>query len=173
MGLSGRTWDREEAHGRTPPKTRLSPDRIGYRASDIATWLDARREGAPACDMVDTGSPSARPPTRLFEGSVMSTETAMLRAELMMLKSRYDCYAFSPAVYGVVKNIETEVSWSRPNLWVRRAVAPVILSCWHAAEGCQQPRKVKSHNGFHRRSSGRWWRSDSEVQQRGLLRKER
>lgn len=53
MGLSGRTWDREEAHGRTPPKTRLSPNRIGYRASDIATWLDARREGAPACDMVD------------------------------------------------------------------------------------------------------------------------
>ena len=41
----------------------------------------------------------------------MSAETAMLRAELLMLKSRYDCYAFSPAIYAVVKNIETEVSW--------------------------------------------------------------
>jgi predicted DNA-binding transcriptional regulator AlpA len=46
LGLSDRTWDREEAHGRTPPKTRLSPNRIGYRASDIAAWLAARREGA-------------------------------------------------------------------------------------------------------------------------------
>jgi predicted DNA-binding transcriptional regulator AlpA len=44
LGLSGRTWDREEARGETPPKTRLSPNRIGYRASDIAKWLDARRE---------------------------------------------------------------------------------------------------------------------------------
>ena len=41
----------------------------------------------------------------------MSAETAMLRAELMMLKSRYDCYAFSPAIYGVVRNLETEISW--------------------------------------------------------------
>ena len=31
LGLSGRTWDRLEALGRTPPKTRLSPNRIGYR----------------------------------------------------------------------------------------------------------------------------------------------
>jgi predicted DNA-binding transcriptional regulator AlpA len=44
LGLSGRTWDREEAHGRTPPKTRLSPNRIGYRASDIEAWLKGRRE---------------------------------------------------------------------------------------------------------------------------------
>ena len=38
----------------------------------------------------------------------MSIETAMLRAELLMLKTRYDFYAFSPAIYAVVKNIETE-----------------------------------------------------------------
>jgi predicted DNA-binding transcriptional regulator AlpA len=44
VGISGRTWDRLEAVGETPPKTRLSPNRIGYRASDIAAWLDARRE---------------------------------------------------------------------------------------------------------------------------------
>jgi predicted DNA-binding transcriptional regulator AlpA len=46
VGLSDRTWDRLEARGETPPKTRLSLNRIGYRASDVAAWLDARREGA-------------------------------------------------------------------------------------------------------------------------------
>jgi hypothetical protein len=60
----------------------------------------------------------------LFEGSAMSTETAMLRAELLMLKTRYDYYAFSAAIYAVVKNIETEVSWIEHKLWERRAVAP-------------------------------------------------
>ncbi len=44
IGLSGRTWDRLEARGETPPKTRLSLNRIGHRASDIRRWLDARRE---------------------------------------------------------------------------------------------------------------------------------
>jgi predicted DNA-binding transcriptional regulator AlpA len=44
IGLSGRTWDRLEARGETPPKTRLSTNRIGYRASDIRQWLEARRE---------------------------------------------------------------------------------------------------------------------------------
>ena len=44
IGLSGRTWDRLEASGETPPKTRLSPNRIGYRASAIRQWLDARQE---------------------------------------------------------------------------------------------------------------------------------
>ena len=48
----------------------------------------------------------------------------MLRAELLMLKTRYDHYAFSPAVYAVVKNIETEVSWIEHRLLARRAVAP-------------------------------------------------
>ena len=52
LGISGRTWDRLEALGETPPKTRLSPNRIGYRACDIAAWLDARREGASAGDTV-------------------------------------------------------------------------------------------------------------------------
>jgi len=46
VGLSDRTWDRLEASGETPPKTRLSPNRIGYRASDIRRWLDARQEPA-------------------------------------------------------------------------------------------------------------------------------
>jgi hypothetical protein len=36
---------------------------------------------------------------------------AMLRAQLMKLKRRYDCYAFSPAIYAVVRNLEIEISW--------------------------------------------------------------
>jgi predicted DNA-binding transcriptional regulator AlpA len=48
IGLSGRTWDRLEARGETPPKTRLSLNRIGYRAGDIKDWLDARREAVGA-----------------------------------------------------------------------------------------------------------------------------
>jgi predicted DNA-binding transcriptional regulator AlpA len=68
MGLSGRTWDREEAHGRTPPKTRLSPNRIGYRASDIAAWLDARREVASARDMVDCWKPIGEAANKVVRG---------------------------------------------------------------------------------------------------------
>jgi predicted DNA-binding transcriptional regulator AlpA len=44
VGLSDRTWDRLEAKGETPPKTRISEGRIGYRVCDLAAWLDARRE---------------------------------------------------------------------------------------------------------------------------------
>jgi predicted DNA-binding transcriptional regulator AlpA len=54
LGLSGRTWDRLEALGETPPKTRLSPNRIGYRAPDIAAWLDARREVQSGRELIDS-----------------------------------------------------------------------------------------------------------------------
>ena len=54
LGLSGRTWDRLEALGDTPPKTRLSPNRIGYRSPDIAAWLDARRETSTARELIDS-----------------------------------------------------------------------------------------------------------------------
>jgi predicted DNA-binding transcriptional regulator AlpA len=47
-GVSSRTWDRLEARGETPPKTRLSANRIGYRVVDLKAWLDARRVAAPA-----------------------------------------------------------------------------------------------------------------------------
>ena len=46
LGLSRQTWDRLKSLGDIPAKTRLSEGRIGYRVSDIAAWLDARREGA-------------------------------------------------------------------------------------------------------------------------------
>jgi predicted DNA-binding transcriptional regulator AlpA len=42
-GLSPRTWDRLRARGETPPITRISERRIGYRLIDLKAWLDARR----------------------------------------------------------------------------------------------------------------------------------
>jgi predicted DNA-binding transcriptional regulator AlpA len=48
VGVSTRTWERLEAAGEGPPKTRLSEGRIGYRVSDIKQWLDRRREGGEA-----------------------------------------------------------------------------------------------------------------------------
>jgi predicted DNA-binding transcriptional regulator AlpA len=45
-GVSPRTWDRLRARGETPPITKLSARRIGYRIVDIRAWLDARRVSA-------------------------------------------------------------------------------------------------------------------------------
>jgi predicted DNA-binding transcriptional regulator AlpA len=45
-GVSPRTWDRLRARGETPPITKLSARRIGYRLIDLKAWLDARRVGA-------------------------------------------------------------------------------------------------------------------------------
>jgi predicted DNA-binding transcriptional regulator AlpA len=42
-GVSPRTWDRMRARGETPPITKLSERRIGYRLVDLKAWLDARR----------------------------------------------------------------------------------------------------------------------------------
>ena len=43
-GLSADTWHRLEERGQTPPLTRLSERRVGYRLTDLRHWLDARRE---------------------------------------------------------------------------------------------------------------------------------
>jgi predicted DNA-binding transcriptional regulator AlpA len=48
VGVSDRTWDRMEERGETPPKTQISPGRIGYRLIDVKTWLDRRRRGEAA-----------------------------------------------------------------------------------------------------------------------------
>jgi predicted DNA-binding transcriptional regulator AlpA len=48
LGVSTRTWERLEAGGDGPPKTRLSMGRVGYRVSDIKDWLDKRRERGAA-----------------------------------------------------------------------------------------------------------------------------
>jgi hypothetical protein len=37
--------------------------------------------------------------------------TSWLRLDRLALLSRYDCGALPPAVYSVVKTIETEISW--------------------------------------------------------------
>jgi predicted DNA-binding transcriptional regulator AlpA len=42
-GVSPRTWDRMRARGETPPHTKLSERRIGYRLVDLKAWLDSRR----------------------------------------------------------------------------------------------------------------------------------
>ena len=67
-------------------------------------------------------------PTRLFEGSAMSTETAMLRTELLMPKSRYACYAFSPAIYAVVRNLEIEIPWIEHGRDARSPRYPTLLA---------------------------------------------
>jgi predicted DNA-binding transcriptional regulator AlpA len=46
IGVDERTFDRLEAAGDAPPKTQLSKRRIGYRLTDIDTWLNARRRVA-------------------------------------------------------------------------------------------------------------------------------
>jgi predicted DNA-binding transcriptional regulator AlpA len=48
VGVSNKTWERLEAVGDAPPKTRLSTGRIGYRICDIKAWLDKRRERGAA-----------------------------------------------------------------------------------------------------------------------------
>ena len=44
LGVSVRTFERLEAAGDIPVKTRLSEGRVGFRVSDIQAWLDGRRE---------------------------------------------------------------------------------------------------------------------------------
>ena len=44
--VSPDTWLRLEKRGETPPLTRLSDRRVGYRLADLRQWLDARRESA-------------------------------------------------------------------------------------------------------------------------------
>ena len=53
LGISERSFQRLEALGDAPPKTRLSEGRIGYRVCDLAKWLDARRETATAREPID------------------------------------------------------------------------------------------------------------------------
>jgi len=50
VGLSEKTWERLEALGDIPTKTRLSEGRVGFRLDHIKEWLDARQEGLSARD---------------------------------------------------------------------------------------------------------------------------
>lgn len=40
-----------------------------------------------------------------------ATAAAQLRSELMMLRARYDDGAVSPAVYKIIKDLETRLAW--------------------------------------------------------------
>ena len=42
--ISADTWDRMEKRDQTPPRTKISERRIGYRVADLRAWLDGRRE---------------------------------------------------------------------------------------------------------------------------------
>jgi predicted DNA-binding transcriptional regulator AlpA len=69
LGLSERTFQRLEATGDGPPRTRLSEGRVGYRVCDISAWLDARREAQPtARDMVDSWKPVGEAAAKIVRG---------------------------------------------------------------------------------------------------------
>jgi predicted DNA-binding transcriptional regulator AlpA len=55
VGVSEKTWERLEAVGDIPIKTRLSQGRVGHRLDHIKEWLDARREGAR--ELLDSRKP--------------------------------------------------------------------------------------------------------------------
>jgi predicted DNA-binding transcriptional regulator AlpA len=65
LDIDKSTLDRMEAHGEGPPKTQLSPKRIGYRIADVARWLDSRRKSSaevqPARDIPPPRSTESRP----------------------------------------------------------------------------------------------------------------
>ena len=54
VGVSEKTWERLEAVGDIPTKTRLSQGRVGHRLDHIKEWLDARREGPSARELIDS-----------------------------------------------------------------------------------------------------------------------
>jgi hypothetical protein len=41
----------------------------------------------------------------------MTTEERRLRAELIYLKARYDCYAFAPEAYRLGKELKIAIAW--------------------------------------------------------------
>jgi hypothetical protein len=51
---------------------------------------------------------------------------ADLRVQLAMLRARYDDGAVSPAVYAVVKQIETEISWREHFKSIGEAASKVV-----------------------------------------------
>jgi predicted DNA-binding transcriptional regulator AlpA len=54
VGVSEKTWERLEALGDVPTKTRLSQGRVGYRLVHIKEWLDARRETSTVRELIDS-----------------------------------------------------------------------------------------------------------------------
>ncbi len=44
--------------------------------------------------------------------ALIPSSTAELRAELAVLRARYDGGAVSPAIYAVIRSIETTIAWA-------------------------------------------------------------
>jgi hypothetical protein len=50
------------------------------------------------------------------DSSLMKThihKNERLRAELARLRARYDCHTVSPAIYAVIRELETEIGWAK------------------------------------------------------------
>jgi predicted DNA-binding transcriptional regulator AlpA len=60
LDMDKSTLDRMEARGEGPPKTQLSPKRVGYRIADIARWLDGRRKSSAVGELTATRGRSRR-----------------------------------------------------------------------------------------------------------------
>ena len=71
LDMDKSTLDRMEARGEGPPKTQLSPKRIGYRIADVTRWLDGRRKcyrtKETLLEWLDQ-QPAANPDARLRHG---------------------------------------------------------------------------------------------------------
>jgi hypothetical protein len=52
--------------------------------------------------------------------SCITGSTAALRAELEWLRTCYDYGTISPAVFAVIREIETDIAWIEHYEWVRR-----------------------------------------------------
>jgi hypothetical protein len=115
---------------------------IATRTEIVTRLFDAFHEaaGAPGISVLDapladTGRAHTVPArhavlpgnVRRRPGDILMS-AAMLRAQLMMLKSRYDCYAFSPAIYAVVRNLEIEISWIEHGRDARSPRYPTLLA---------------------------------------------
>lgn len=77
------------------------------------------------------------------------TAAARRRAELMLLRARYDCGAVPPGVYAAIKELETAISWDehhdrdvvfRPGL---RAETPVVADAFAALIGGEEMEQLE------------------------------
>ena len=50
---------------------------------------------------------------------ITSNSTAALRSELAWLRARFDDGKVSPAIFTVIREIETSISWTQHREWVR------------------------------------------------------
>jgi hypothetical protein len=113
IGLSGRTWDRLDAVGETPPKDAPFPQ--PHRISRQRYRRVARRAAGGGVVTSATPMSAARLlrncPLRSGPASgAPAPSTSALREELKHLQARYD-YHFPPAIFVIVRALEIEIAW--------------------------------------------------------------